>query len=74
MDGACAKGRTWRLGRYELEHEPSGRWGAFTGTIGRSQMTLRGAFAFLGRMAWVRQRSLWLNRHIIWYLRHRKEL
>lgn len=68
------KGRTWRIGRYELEHEPSGRWGASTGTIGASQRSLWGALAFLCRMAWARQRSLWLNRHIVWYIRHRKEL
>lgn len=74
MDGACAKGRTWRVGRYELEHEPSGRWGVSTGTVGVSHRSLRGAFRFLVRVAWNRQRSTWLNRHILWYIRHRKEL
>lgn len=34
MDLPAAKGRTWRLRRYEVEHEPDGLWGASDGARG----------------------------------------
>jgi hypothetical protein len=63
-----------RVGRYRIGKTRAGSYELSTGATGYARLTLRRAVLLMALLSYRRARSLWLNRRIFCYIRHRKEL